>query len=559
MKQRTRWIAACFVTLGLVSAACGGDDSDDTSSPATSATSATTSAESGTTAAGSATTEAAEHDHAEGEEHGDEGAMSDTVLRLVSTYGIEAVPDVLSYDIQMEPAHGNAEFLMRPTLTGPEPWLAESVEQLDDTTWRVTLHDGITFQNGNPLDAEALKAWFEYYDAVEGQAENPALIGSPSGYEVSGPLSVDITTPEPFPNMAYGLAHYVYPVFDAATVLAADGDFASLVDKGIYTGPYMWESIEPGKITYTANMNYWQGMPALAGVEISVVADEQAALQAIAAGEADMFGYPSLATASATEGMDGVNFVTSGYDVSFVGLAIEPKIAPFDDVRVRQAAAMAIDTDAITEGVGFGLAVPMHGWFDDTDPRNVAWMEDPDVAGAEALLDEAGWVKGDDGIRSKDGTTLDAKFYAYSDTIEALATAAAEMLRDVGFNATVQRFESYADIQPVQSVEGGIYTVNTENYGLNGDPLGSFNLAMSPDYSTPGYPDVKEILAPALSSSDPAVVDQALVDAQQLVADQAYWIPVMAPGGRFIVSDAYSSYEPSPFYLWIDWKLAPSA
>ncbi len=525
--------------LALMAVACSdsGGSGSDTSSGNSAAT---------TAGSGAATTD------------GPASAASDTILRMVSTSTLDAFPDPLSYAVQTEPALGNSEFLMRPTIDGPEPWLAEKVEQTSPTTWKVTLNDGITFQNGKALDAEALKSWFDYYGEVQGEAENSDLIGNVTTVEVSGPLSVDLTTPEPFPNMPYGLAHYVYPVFDSEAVRAVNGEFARLLGKGIFTGPYELTAIEPGLQTYERNDDYWQGTPALAGLTVKKVGDEQAGLAAIAAGEADMMGYPSLATGSAAEGMDGVHFVTSGNDVSFVGLAIEPRIAPFDDVKVRTAAAAAIDTDAISEAVGFGLATPMHGWFNDDDPRNVKWSGF-DAAKAEQLLDEAGWVRNGDGPRTKGGKTLEARLYAYSDNIEALATAVSGYLEKVGFDAPVRRFETYADIQPVQSVDGGIYTVNTENYGLNGDPLTTMVLDMSPDYTTPGYDDVIAILEPARSSTDKAVVDKALVDAQTLIRDQAYWIPVMAPGGRFLVADDYQNYEPNPFYLWIDWKTAPSA
>ncbi len=531
---------ALLWALALMAVACSdsGGSGSDTSSAATGG---------GTPASEAGTTEGAAP-----------AAAEDTILRMVDTATLEAFPDPLSYDIQSEPARGNSEFLMRPTIDGPEPWLAEKVEQTAPTTWRITLKAGISFQNGKAVDAEALKSWFGYYAEQRGEAENDALVGNWTKVEVSGPMSVDLTTPQPFPNMPFGLAHYVYPVFDAEAVRAVNGDFAQLVGKGIFTGPYALDKIEPGLMTYDRNDDYWQGTPALAGITVKKVGDEQAGLAAIAAGEADMAGYPSLATGAAAEGMDGVHFVTSGNDVSFVGLAIEHRIAPFDDVKVRQAVAAAIDTDTLTEGVGFGLATPMHGWFNDDDPRNVAWSG-YDVARAEQLLDEAGWVRNGDGPRAKDGKTLEARLYAYSDTIEALATAVSGYLEKVGFDAPVRRFESYAEIQPVQSVDGGIYTVNTENYGLNGDPLTTMVLDMSPDYTTPGYDDVIALLEPARSSADKAVVDKALVEAQTLIRDQAYWIPVMAPGGRFLVSDAYQSYEPNPFYLWVDWKTAPTS
>ncbi len=118
--------------------------------------------------------------------------------------------------------------------------------------------------------------------------------------------------------------------------------------------------------------------------------------------------------------------------------------------------------------------------------------------------------------------------------------------------------ETYADIQPVQSVDGGIYTVYTENYGLNGDPVGTMRGVIDPSYTTPGYPDWIEIIEPILSSTDEAEINAALIAGQQLNADQAYWLPVMDTGTPYILNDAYKTVVPNPFYLFVDWQLAPA-
>lgn len=483
---------------------------------------------------------------------------ADGTLTIVSSSVFDAPPLPGSYDIQNEPLIGNGEFLMRPTLAGPEPWVAESVEQIEPTRWRVTIRANVTFQNGTPLNAEALVACLEYYRTPANLADPElVLLGRPTTFEVSGPLSVDIVTPDVFPRMAQGLAHYSFQIFDVAAVTAAGEDTGKLLTAGIFTGPFTWAALEPGVLTYKRYDGYWGGMPALETVIIKKVPDQQAGLQAISAGEADALPYVSLTLAVVAQGLPNVNLVV-GPGVGFIGLALEPRIAPFDDVAVRQALAAAVDNEAIAASVGQGIATAMKGWFPSDDPRAVDWLV-YDPAKAESLLEGAGWVRDGDGPRAKDGVELEARFYCYTDIGEGVATAAADMASKVGFNATVRRFESYTEIQPVQSVDGGIYTVYTESYGLNGDPVGTMRGVVDPSYTTPGYPDWIAILDAVQTSSDPAELDAALVAGQQLNAEQAYWIPVMDGGTPFAVSDAYKTLEPNPFYLFVDAKLAPSA
>ncbi|MEZ5796781.1 MAG: ABC transporter substrate-binding protein [Paracoccaceae bacterium] len=471
---------------------------------------------------------------------------------FVSDYLLKAAPPPGSYDIQIEPLYGNAEFLLRPTWEGPQPWLAEKVEEIEPTRWRITLKPGVTFQNGNPLNAEALKACLEYYrSSPENQGDAGAvLLGSPKALEVVDDLSLDVVLDKPYPMLPFGCAHYAYLIFDAATVAAANGDFASLVDKGIFTGPFMWSSIEAGKITYAANEAYWGGKPKLAGVEIRQVPDEQSGLQAISAGEADVLAYPSLALALAANGMPNVHYqVTDG--VGFIGLLPNNAKAPFDDVRVRKAVSLTIDNDALAAGVGMGIGTAMKGWFPSTHELALDYITH-DVAQAESLLDEAGWAKGEDGMRSKAGVPLEARFYCYTTVGEGVATASADMLKQVGFTASVRKFEHYSEIPPVHEADGGLYTVYTESLGLNANPLGTMYQVFGSSYGGRNYDDIKAVLEPVQSSSDPAAIKAAMLQALKLNAENYYWLPTIDDKSRFVLSDRFKDMALNPFYILVD-------
>ena len=478
---------------------------------------------------------------------------------FASDYILKASPAPGSYDIQIEPLYGNGEFLMRPTWDGPKPWLAESVTEVEPTRWRITLKPGITFQNGKKLDAKALKACLEYYmNSPENQGDPGCkLLGSPKSVEVSGDLTVDLVIPAPHPRMPYGAAHYSFIIFDAETVAAVNKDFASLVDKGIYTGPYKWSSIAPGKITYVANETYWGGKPKLKGIEIRQVPDEQAGLQAVAAGEVDVVAYPALTLAVAAKGLSNVNYmVTDG--VGFVGLLPQPTIAPFNDQKVRKALSLAIDNDALATGVGMGIGTAMKGWFPSSHPLAHDYLK-YDTAAAEALLDEAGWAKDADGKRSKDGKPLEARFYCYTAIGEGISTASADMASKVGFTATVRRFEHYSEIPAVHNKDGGVYTVYTESVGLNADPLGTLYSVFGGSYAGQTFEDIRKVLDGVMSSSNQADIEAAMKAALKINAEQYYWLPTIDDKSRFILSDRLKYLPLNPFYLLVDAETAPKA
>jgi peptide/nickel transport system substrate-binding protein len=119
---------------------------------------------------------------------------------------------------------------------------------------------------------------------------------------------------------------------------------------------------------------------------------------------------------------------------------------PFDDIRLRQAVGFAINTDEVIETVLEGLAQRNYspqatGWFSyDPSIQELGYEHDPERA--NALLDEAGWVKGDDGIREKDGQKLHVIMAQYTDpNFEAAAQVYQSQLREVGFEVELKVLE----------------------------------------------------------------------------------------------------------------------
>ncbi len=114
-----------------------------------------------------------------------------------------------------------------------EPWLAESYEIVDDTTWRITLHEGISFTSGRTLDAEAVKECLEDLIAVHDRARGDLKIES---IKADG-LIVTIHTEQPVPALLNYLSDPYGCIIDMQAGVTDDGNVAG-------TGPYRAVQVE---------------------------------------------------------------------------------------------------------------------------------------------------------------------------------------------------------------------------------------------------------------------------------------------------------------------------
>jgi peptide/nickel transport system substrate-binding protein len=475
---------------------------------------------------------------------------SGDTLRIASGLVNRTFPDPRTE--YFEPLYADSEYLMRPSTSGaPEPWLAESMTQTGDTTWQVKLREGLKFQNGNVLDAGALVRWFEFDQEADPLAK--ATLGNATGFKKVDDLTVEIELSRPYSYVPYALANYSLAVYDSDTVASVDGKYEELAGKGIFTGPYAYQNSTGDTITYVANPNYWAGTPAYAGLTVTAVSDPQAGLLAVQNGEADMQFYPSSEEARSLQSNSDILFKTSDTAVTYTGIVLDPAKAPFDEVAVRQAFALAIDNEAISSTIMNGVNQPLNGNFPDGDPLNVAWKT-YDPAKAEQLLEGAGWVKGTDGIRSKDGATLAVTLTSYDHDLEIVGTAVIDMLRAVGFDAKLNALTSWDDVKaeltnPSSPVNGTLE--NLQNYGYDGNPY----LTVSKDYLPDnGYnlvvndPEIADLFTNVvLTSSDKDAINAAFRKALELNAERVYYVPVVTSPTAAVVSSPFANITVDPF------------
>ncbi|OLT11890.1 hypothetical protein BJF78_25515 [Pseudonocardia sp. CNS-139] len=292
------------------------------------------------------------------------------------------------------PEFGYVELLMRPERgADPTPWVLEGLANPAPTTWELTLHDGVRFQNGAALDGPALAALLTFQ-----LAENPDFAAALPGATAvaAGPREVTLTTARPAPNVPFLLAdESMVPVFDVAAYQRHrdSGEPASaLVGAGIYTAPYVVDALDGESMQLSPNAGYWGGPVGLQDLTVRFVPEASARIQAVQSGEVDIALYPPTASAPTLAGRSDSFYVTGDPTGPTFVLEFNQREAPFDDPLVRRAVYAGIDYDALANQVMNGLYTPAIGLYADSRP----WAEKTqttDTALAGSLFDQAGWTR----------------------------------------------------------------------------------------------------------------------------------------------------------------------
>ncbi len=357
--------------------------------------------------------------------------------------------------------------------------LAESWEgEAGDTEYVFHLREGVTFHDGTPFNAEAVKINFDrmqnfdetdqasayYYGALMDGFGPDNLISS---VEATDELTVTITLREPSPTFLYGITLTPFSIVSPAVLEAtgADSSETSTFDTDITqagTGPFVMDDYIPEEAaTLVRNENYWGDLAFLDRLIIRPIADPAARLQALQGGSIqgyDLVSPPDYETVE-SEGFSlverlsfnalylGINPVArenAAAAESGVADVYEGEESPLGDLAVRQAIAMAIDKQALIDAfyggrgsVADDFLPPSSGWYDAVLSGVTPDTYDPE--GAAALLEEAGFT-------ADNPATVHFWFPTevtrpYMPDPAGLHEAVSQMLTDVGFNVV-----SHSDI-----------------------------------------------------------------------------------------------------------------
>ena len=280
------------------------------------------------------------------------------------------------------------------------PVLATSWQFVAPNTWRFTLRSGVTFHDGQPFNAAAVKFSF---DRIAQTASNSLFFG-PDSTKVVNDTTVEVTPTRENRRLVEQLVH---PQFSIVAPGTNPGD------KTVGTGPFKFVSYQSKEsLVVERNANYWGGTPTLERITFRFIPDQNSRRLALESGGADVIlDVPREAVAPLkSKGFQIVNSETGEQEAIFANISGAGGRTIMQDTAVRHAIGYAIDRRALLTGVLENQAVDEQTWLPGRllGRENVSKIKGYtyDRAKAEQLLQSAGWVAGSDGVRQKDGKRL---------------------------------------------------------------------------------------------------------------------------------------------------------
>ncbi|MFY9317967.1 ABC transporter substrate-binding protein [Lentibacter algarum] len=271
------------------------------------------------------------------------------------------------------------------------PGLAQSWMISDDgLTYTFKLAEGVTFHDGTTMDAEDVKFSLDRARAEDSANAQKALFASIADVEAVDASTVKITLSAPNGSLLFNLAW-------GDAVIVAPESIENIKQAPVGTGAFKFANwVQGDNITLEKNADYW-GTPAkLDKVTFKFISDPTAAFAAVMAEDVDVFaGYPAPENVPQFEADPRFQVIVGNTEGETI-LSTNNKMPPFDNVKVREAMAHAIDRQAIIDGAMFGLGTPIGTHFAPHNPDYVDLTAgsayDPEKA--KALLAEAGFAEG---------------------------------------------------------------------------------------------------------------------------------------------------------------------
>jgi peptide/nickel transport system substrate-binding protein len=459
-----------------------------------------------------------------------------------------------------------------PDLATEVPTQANGGISSDGLTVTYHLRKGVVWQDGAPFtSADVAFSWRAVMNPKD-------IISSRVGY--TDVRSVD--APDPFTAVVH-LKRRFAPFIGTFFAMSAEpvplmpehllAKYPSLVGipynlTPVGTGPFSVASDRDGKIRFVANDRYWRGPPRLKEIDFQWLPDDAALVTALKAHSIDLYMEGAQALEPELQGNRGFTVYLYPF-TRFMDIGLNTASPPLSDVRVRQALDYATNRRRFIDQISDGVNLPA-----DTDQPAFGWAHydgvkkypyDPRLAAM--LLEGAGWRRGLDGIRYKDGKPLHLLLVGEqgSDTKEDAAEEIRREWRAVGVAVTIKNYSSDTLYAPKQL--GGIqqnerFDVTFEEWGYGVDPDDSqvFMCEMRPpvgwniyNYCDPALEAAERV---ALGHFDRATRKRAYARIQSIVARDVPMIPVWFDQMQDVANIDLENYKPTHAgsSFWNSWE-----
>lgn len=452
-----------------------------------------------------------------------------------------------------------------PDLAVDVPTTVNGGVAADGRTVTYRLRQGVTWHDGTPFTAADVKFTWQYI-------MNPKVnVVSRDGYDRIS----SIETPDKY-TVVVKFREYYAPYLTLFGTILPKHKLENVGDLNkdpfnrapIGTGPFKfreWQVAEA--LVFDANPGYYRGKPVLDSIVYKIVPEQSLLLTQLKTGELDIVSNIAFSNLEQVKTIDGIRTVIEPTMV-WEHMDFNLDNVLFQDLRVRQAIAAAIDRQAIVANVLKGVAVPAYG---DQSPLSWAYnpMQQPptrDVNAARELLAQAGWTPGPDGIMIKEKKKLAFALATPNGNRQREQTVQkiVEQLKEVGIAVEVRPVDTqlfFSDILKNRRFEAAIYAWVA---GVDPDNLNLWHSRKIPgrgndgqNYSGWRNPEIDKLTELGTRTVDVTARKDIYFRIQDVIREDCPVVPLYFRGNIAAVKATVANYQTNPTpagNLWNAWQ-----
>lgn len=460
---------------------------------------------------------------------------------------------------------GSYDGKITPGIVSEIPTLANKEISPDLKSWTFKLRPNLKWSDGQPLNADDFDFTWRLWNNPKFGAASTVGYNLITSADVSADkLTITFHLSQPYaPFLALWTdgggsplpKHHFASVAPDAIVKSKDN-----LDPAVTSGPFMMSESVPGDhYTVVRNPNYYrasEGLPHLDKIIFRPIADENTILNDLKAGSVTSSWFLDVSKTNAYKALTNyklaINPNASNFEVMIINLK-NPILGK--DVNIRKAMAMAIDHNALIKTARLGEALPLctdHGKSLTPGYQADAPCPKFDPAAANALLDQDGWKKGPDGIRTKNGQKLEFK---YATTTGKPWRAADELIiqsnfKDIGIKIDIQNYP--ASTYFGKFLPGGQHDLAEFENSYTYDPDDATLLDCTQqgtngeNWSFYCNQQMQKLLKQEQQSADPNVRQSAFNQIHQLELTEVPFVVLYSPTDLGIAKATAHNYAPGP-------------
>mgnify|MGYP001395020865 CR=1 FL=1 len=413
------------------------------------------------------------------------------------------------------------------------PVLAESYQvSSDGKTWTFKLRKGVKFHDGMPFTSADVKYYYDWLREPKNAAINQSNFNDVASVEAPDPSTIIVTLSRVFVPFGALSATIGIP---AKHVHEKGGETAYKKGTPVGTGPYKLMELKLGDhVTLQAFDDYWAGRPWIDFWRENIVPETSVRAIALRTGDADSSTWPLAPE-------DTLNFIKDPKFQTYRAPGVAVNHFPLNttrpllsDKRVRQAMMYAMDRDAMVKDLLKGLAVKATSNLSPAlefyyEPNVTQYPRDLDKA--KALLKDAGWTPGPDGILvNAQGQKFSVVCIVFSgDSLrKSEAEIAQRNFKEVGIDMQLKEMETTAALNVERAGDYDIGLFNWTYGGSGGDPNAqALYKGNTNAWSRWDNPDAQKLLEAGAAELDSEKRKKIYSDLQKLVAQEVPFLYVM--------------------------------